>query len=97
AHPVTNVFPEPSIFRPHRGQTEFLVFGVCPQNSVPTSPSERCPETQLEHARLVSEIVAEGRFAVIRRAFDGCILTVIGVIEHVEHLEDAEKLDTVTN
>ena len=55
------------------------------------------PETQLQHARLVSEIIAERRFSVIRIVFVGGIAAVVRVIKQIKGLEEAEELYTVTN
>ena len=60
-------------------------------------PLERGAETQLEHARLVSEIVAERGLAKARIVFVLCIATVVGVIEQIERLEHAEELYAVTD
>src|SRR5881628_2853398 len=58
---------------------------------------ERGPETQLQHARLVSQIAVERRLAVIGIVFVGRVGAVVRVIEQVEHFEDAEELYTLTN
>src|SRR5881396_481596 len=58
---------------------------------------ERRPETQLQHARLVSQIAVERRLAVIGIVFVGRVGAVVRVIEQVEHLEDADELYTLTN
>src|SRR5437879_6317962 len=54
-------------------------------------------ETQLEHARLVSEIVAERGLTIVRIVYVSGIGAVVRVIEQIEHLEHAEELHTVTN
>src|SRR5947209_17944338 len=58
---------------------------------------ERRAETQLEHSRLVSGVVAERRQAIARTVFVLGIAPVVRVIEQIEYLEHAEQLYTITD
>src|SRR5262249_61603262 len=58
---------------------------------------ERGTETELEHARLVSEVIAERRLTKARIVFVLGIATVVRVIEQIEHLEHAKELYTLAN
>src|SRR2546426_3344917 len=60
------------------------------------SLSERRPESQLQHPRLVGEVIVERWLAIVRVVFVGRIGTVVRVIEQVEHLENAEDLPPLT-
>src|SRR5437016_14607929 len=81
----------PGSARPHYYRLRIISRSGVPK-AREKSALERRPESQLQHPRLVSEIVVERRLAIIRIAFVGRIRAVVGVIEQVEHLEDAVDL-----
>src|SRR5204862_5546260 len=51
--------------------------------------SERDPESQLHHARLIRETRVLSRLSITRVGFYGCVRAVVLMVEEVEHLHHA--------